>query len=136
MSMIMNLLPLIVLFVLPMLSTLLSGSGLSGPEIRDFKDSRFTKTRMSRPRGIYKYWLDPNQVSEYTEKNFYDLDRQAETRYIQRLQYGCQDEVEQRNRMIQDAQGIFFTDHARVDRARKMKLPSCSKLKEHGLKAD
>lgn len=132
----MNLLPLIVLFVLPMLSTLLSGSGLSGPEIRDFKDSRFTKTRMSRPRGIYKYWLDPNQVSEYTEKNFYDLDRQAETRYIQRLQYGCQDEVEQRNRMIQDAQGIFFTDHARVDRARKMKLPSCSKLKEHGLKAD
>ena len=134
--MIMNLLPLIVLFVLPMLSTLLSGTGISGPEIRDFKDYRFTKQRTSRPRGIHKYWLDPNQVSEYTEKKFHDLDRQVETRYIQNLQYDCRDKKEQRNRMIQEAQGIFFTDHARVDRARKMKLPSCDKLREHGLRAD
>lgn len=119
-----------------MLSSLFAGGGTVGPEIKEFRDSRFSKGRTSRPRGIYKYWLDPNEVAEYTEKRFHELDRQIETRYIHNLQLDCQNELIRQNRIIQDAQGLFFTDHNQIARARKMKMPACSKLKEHGLRTE
>ena len=135
-SLLLNLLPLLIFFLLPVLSSLLASSPSPGPEIRETSMPPFTMPRVSQPRKLYKYYLDPDQVSEYTNKKFHDLDRQVEIRYIRRLQYECQEEKETQRRLIQEAQGFFFQDTDKMNSARNLKMESCQKLDKAGLRRE
>ena len=132
-SLLLNLLPLLVLFILPMLSSLFASSPMPGPEIYETSTPPHTMRRVSRPRGLFTYYVNPNEVPDYKQKNWLDLDAQVEKRYINQLQYECTKEQQLQNRMVQDAQGFFFQDAEKMAQARRMEKKSCNKLRSNGI---
>lgn len=78
------------------------------------------------------YWVDPTEVRDYTSKQWRQLDKVAEGKYVNQLRGECEWEQGQRQRLAQEAQGFFFTDQSKLDRARRMDMPSCRKLESYG----
>ncbi|TKA24740.1 hypothetical protein B0A50_05728 [Salinomyces thailandicus] len=127
-----SLLPILLLFLLPLLSSLFSGSGSSGPSIRLDTASPPHTLQHNSARLNVPYWVNPSEVQDYTSKKWKDLDKVAEGQFIGRLSSECEWEQGQRQRLANDAQGFFFTDMEKLNRARKMRMPSCEALKEKG----
>ena len=125
-----TLLPLLLLFVLPLLSSLFSGSGSvpSGPSYRF--DAAVPPHTMHRttPKLNINYFVSPSEVADYNSRNFGQLDKRVEVEYVTRLRYDCQTEVNTRERMIQEAQGWFFPDVEKMKLARSLELKSCQQL--------
>lgn len=128
-----SLLPLLILFALPLLSTLFSNgfsSAYKGPTMRfDNAVPPHTLARTSTNLNI-PYWVDPAAVTDYTARKWKDLDKVAEGKYVSQLHTDCEWEQNQRMRLANEAHGFFFTDHAMLDRARKMDMPSCRRLSD------
>ncbi|SMQ55865.1 unnamed protein product [Zymoseptoria tritici ST99CH_1A5] len=129
-----GLLPLLLLFILPLLSSLFGGGDSTprGPQMRFDKavpphTLQHTSNRLNVP-----YWVNPTEVQEYSTKKWKELDKVAEGRYVQQLSGECEWEQATRQRLAQEAQGFFFTDQEKLDRARKMPMASCSKLEGLG----
>ena len=127
-------LPLIVLFVLPLLSSLLSsGSAPARPGFKfDTPAPPYTLPRKT-PRLKVDYYLNPKEVDGYTSRDINKLDLEAERSFIRSLQYECEVEIQGRQRMMQEAQGWFFQDVDRMREAREMRLESCQRLQDFGL---
>lgn len=125
-----QLLPLILLFVLPLLSSLFSGSSTTpaGPSYRF--DAAVPPHTMQRttPKLKIDYFLIPGDVDDFSQRKFSQLDRKVEVEYVTKLRYACENEVQTRERMIQDAQGWFFPDVEKMKAARSMDLKSCQRL--------
>ncbi|KAJ9297854.1 hypothetical protein DTO271G3_4075 [Paecilomyces variotii] len=124
-----QLLPLILLFVLPLLSSLFSGSSApSGPTYRF--DAAVPPHTMQRttPKLKVDYFLNPVDVEDYSARKFHQLDQRVEVDYVSKLRYECEAEVQHQERMIQDAQGWFFPDVEKMKAARAMELKSCRRL--------
>ena len=123
-----QLLPLLLLFVLPLLSSFFTGSSSSGPHVR--YDSPVPPNTMHRVTPRYKidYFLNPLEVNEYTSRQFSSLDQRAEVDYVTTLKYQCENEVHRQRHEINEAIGFFFTDEGRVQRARTMPMPGCRRL--------
>lgn len=127
-----NLLPLLVLFVLPLLSSIFSSSTPKGPSIRfDTPEPPYIMQRTT-PRLKVEYFLNPVEVEDYSNRNFKDLDRKAENSYVTNLQYDCQLEMRTRNRMIENAQGWFFQDVEKMRDALNYEMRSCRRLDDWG----
>ncbi|EMC97596.1 hypothetical protein BAUCODRAFT_458981 [Baudoinia panamericana UAMH 10762] len=129
-----SLLPLLLLFVLPLLSSLFSGgaSGPSGPSIRlDAAVPPHTLQHVSNRLNV-PYWVEPNRVQDYTARKWRDLDKVAEGKFIGHLSAECEWEMAERQRLAQEAQGFFWTDQEKLERARRMEMPSCGKLQGYG----
>lgn len=125
-----QLLPLILLFVLPLISSLFSGgsSTPSGPTYRfDAPVSPHVMQRTT-PKLKVNYFLNPTDVEDYTPRKFYQLDQRVEVDYVTKLRYECESEVQTRDRMIHEAQGWFFPDVEKMKEARAMELKSCKRL--------
>ncbi|KAK5138271.1 hypothetical protein LTR08_003332 [Meristemomyces frigidus] len=128
-----SLLPLLLLFLLPLLSSLFSGPTTPpGPSMRFDTPTPphthpHTSTRLNIP-----YYLNPSEIKDFTPKKWKELDKVAEGKYIGQLSTECEWEQGTRQRLAQEAQGFFFTDQAKLDRARRMEMPSCRKLQGHG----
>ncbi|GAB7348146.1 hypothetical protein MBLNU459_g6162t1 [Dothideomycetes sp. NU459] len=129
-----SLLPLLILFILPLLSSFFSGSGTAaaGPSMRfdaavPPHTHHHVSTRLKLP-----YWVDPRDVADYTARKWRDLDKTAETKYVGALSVECEHEQNRRNRIINDATGFFWTDQVRLDEARTMDMKSCRRLNELG----
>lgn len=134
-STIAGLLPLLILFIFPLLTSLFSGSSDTpkGPSIRfDTPEAPHTMHRMT---GRYKvdYYLNPAEVSDFTLRQFNNLDKNAEVSFVQQLRVGCAEEMQLRNRLMDDAQGWFFQDVDKMQRARTMDMKSCNRLQSMGL---
>ncbi|OJJ44697.1 hypothetical protein ASPZODRAFT_134790 [Penicilliopsis zonata CBS 506.65] len=129
-SMVQQLLPLILLFVLPLLSSLFSGS--STPVSPSYRvDTAVPPHTMHRttPKMNINYFVNPSDVKDYSSREFNKLDQRVEVEYVQKLRYECDHEVLVRDRLIQDAQGWFFPDVEKMKEARAMELKSCNRLK-------
>lgn len=126
-----NLLPLLILFVLPLLSSLFSSAMPSGPSIHFQAGPPNTLHRTSHRLKV-DYYLDPKDVADYNAHKLNDLDRKAETQYVSNLQYECQIETRTRNRMVEDAQGWFFPDADKMREARNYDMRSCRRLDSFG----
>ena len=128
-----SLLPLLLLFVLPLLSSIFSGSGSSytGPSVR-FGSSAIPPHTLSHTsaRLNVPYWVNPVEVQEFTPKKWKELDKIAEGKYVGQLSAECEWEQAQRQRLANEAQGFFFTDQHKLDQARRMEMPSCRRLGE------
>ncbi|KAL1981514.1 hypothetical protein VTN96DRAFT_2495 [Rasamsonia emersonii] len=124
-----QLLPLILLFVLPLLSSLFSGSSTpSGPTFRfDGPVSPHTMHRTT-PKLKVDYYINPLDVDDYSARKFNQLDQRVEVEYVNKLRHECESEVQMRDRMIQEAQGWFFPDVEKMKEARAMELKSCRRL--------
>ena len=126
-----NLLPLLILFVLPLLSSLFSSAIPSGPSIHFQPGPPNTLERTSRNIRV-NYYLNPQDIVDYTPRKMNDLDRKAETQYITQLQYECQLETRTKTRMFEEAQGWFFQDPDRMREARSYEMRSCNQLDSIG----
>lgn len=125
-----QLLPLLLLFILPLLSSLFSGSTPSGPQVRfDSPAPPHTMHRVT-PRYKIDYFINPAEVDGWKARQFSSLDKQAEVDYITTLKYQCENEVHRKRQEINDATGFFYTDEDRVRRARNMPMPGCRRLDE------
>ena len=126
-----QLLPLLLLFILPLLSSLFSGeTGTSGPSMRF--DAAVPPMTMHRITPKYKvdYFVNPTEVDGFSGRKFHQLDQRAEVDYITSLQYNCEVERNTKNQMLQDAQGWFSIDEDKVRQARQMQMRNCQRLDE------
>ena len=80
-----------------------------------------------------EYYINPNDVVDYSPRKMKGLDEKAENQYITNLQYECQIETRTRNRMIEDAQGWFFPDENKMREARKYEMRACRRLDTLGV---
>ena len=131
-STVMGLLPLLILFVFPLLNSLFSGSSSTprGPHIQfDNAKPPYTMHRMT-PKLKVDYYVNPTEVADYTPRKFNELDKQAEISLVQTLRYGCTEEQQLRSRLMDDAQGWFFQDGEKMHRARNMDMKNCKRLEE------
>lgn len=128
-----SLLPLLLLFIIPLLSSLFSSSGPSGPSIRLGPKAIPPHTLSHNSARLnVPYWVNPADVVDYTPKKWTALDKVAEGKYVGQLSAECEWERSQQQRLANEAQGFFFTDQTKMDRARRMKLESCQKLSGMG----
>ncbi|KAI4210715.1 MAG: hypothetical protein LQ351_006491 [Letrouitia transgressa] len=118
MSVLTNLLPILILFVLPLLSSIFSSPTPSGPSFRFNSPEPPYVMHRTTPRLKVDYYLNPDEVADYNGRKMSELDRKAENSYITGLQYDCQLEMQTRNRMMEDAQGWFIQDAEKMRQAR------------------
>ena len=132
-----NLLPLLILFVLPVISSLFSSteSGPSRPDVRFDLDPPYTALRRT-PRWSIDYYVNPADVLDYTQNNLYQLDKKVEMDYMRGLQYQCQNERQNQARLVQEAQGWFFQDVDKMNQARSLEMRSCQRLRDLGVQLE
>ena len=126
----MGLLPLVILFILPLLSSLFSGSGsaANGPMMRfDGPVAPHTMHRLTTRLKV-DYYLNPAEVEQYTPHKFSQLDKKAEVSFVQNLRWGCEQELETQQRLFNEAHGWFVQDTEKVNEARNMEMKNCRKL--------
>jgi DnaJ family protein B protein 12 len=131
----MGLLPLIILFILPLLSSLFSGSDSTsaGPFMRfDRAVAPQTQHRLT-PRLKVDYYVNPTDVEHYTPNKFSQLDKKAEIQFINQLNIGCEQELDARQRLVNEAQGWFMQDVDKMQRAKEMEMKSCKRLDSMGV---
>ncbi|KAJ5881835.1 uncharacterized protein N7529_000507 [Penicillium soppii] len=128
-SLLRQLLPLIILFILPLLSSLFSGSSTpSGPTYRfDTPVSPHTLGRTT-PKLNLNYFVNPLDVDNFSARNFRELDNRVEVEHIRTLRNKCDAEAHERERRLQDAQGWIFPDVEKMKKARAMEMPACRQL--------
>ncbi|KAI9754259.1 MAG: ATP-dependent RNA helicase mtr4 [Chaenotheca gracillima] len=126
-----NLLPLLLLFILPLLSSLFSSESASaGPSLRfDSPSPPQTHHRMTSNLKI-NYYVDPKEIVEWNNRKLNQLDQRAEVSYVGKLRGECEIEMDRRQRKIYEAQGWFFQDVDRMREARTMEMRSCRRLDE------
>lgn len=132
-----SLLPLLFLFVLPLLSSIFSGpSTPTGPSfVFEHPRAPNTQERVSHRINLH-YFVDPKDVHDYNLKTWRKLDVQAENQYVHTIEVRCQNEKFQQRKAMEDAQGWFLIDEEAMDRARKMELKNCKKLQKLGVSVD
>lgn len=129
-----SLLPLLLLVLIPLLSSLLDAffAAAPGPSIH-FETPRPPLTfHRESFRHKLDYYVDPSVVASYTSKQWIELDRRAEGEYVSALRYDCEAERERKMTLMREAQGLFWTDHQKMARANALTLKSCARLGELG----
>ncbi|KAI1008031.1 hypothetical protein K3495_g204 [Podosphaera aphanis] len=130
----MGLLPLLMVLLLPFLSSLLGSGSASAAEPSMRFDSAAPPHTLHRHtnRLNVDYFINPHDVQSYTPSQFHALDRRAEINYINRLNLECQQEDLARQNMINQAHGWFFPDTEKMKKAQQMPRPACRKLESLG----
>lgn len=127
------LLPLLLLFVLPLLSSLFSsGPAPQGPAFR-FDAAQPPETF---PRTSYRfkvpYWVNPEEVEGFNNRKWRELDKKAEIQFVHDLNMGCEHEKQEQQRLMNEAQGWFLVDEEKMAEARRLEKKNCGRLNEMG----
>ncbi|KLJ08489.1 DnaJ like subfamily B member 12 [Blastomyces silverae] len=120
--------PILLIFLLPLLTSLFSGSTSSGPSLRYDRAVPPHTMHRTTPKLKLDYFINPAEVEDYSARKFYQLDQKVEVDYVSNLRYDCEREIQTRDQMIQDAQGWFFPDVEKLKEARSLELRSCKRL--------
>lgn len=138
---IIQMMPLLLLFLLPVLMSLWSdwfGAGAGGfnsgiPDVRFEPVSPFTHLRTT-PRHDIRYYVNQKDLDAkgLSDNQLREMDRRVEAKYIAALQQECRREAIRREEEMEAARGWFFEDRERMDRARNMRMQACGKLRELG----
>ncbi|KAK9464454.1 DnaJ domain-containing protein [Lipomyces arxii] len=133
--MLIQLLPLILLFLVPILSSLFdSGSSSENTKARfEFTPSPPYTAERYTPKYHVPFYVNPKDIADLTDRRLSLLDQRAENTYVRMLQNKCDLEFEIRQRKLDDSQGWFFVNQEKYDAAKSMKLESCDRLKTMGL---
>lgn len=136
-------LPLIIIMVSILINSFGSGSTADGyRNVREFHGSvpRYVFQPVDgmdieriTPKLEMKYYVSENTIKDFEgrknpEKELAGLDKFVENKYLETLNYGCIREKNIKREMQESAQGIFFTDWDKLERADKMEMPNCDKL--------
>lgn len=130
-STILGLLPIIVLFIFPLLSSLFSGltspSSSTPSMVFDAPHGVYTYERTMPNYGI-SYYLNPEDVKTYNDYKLRSLDQKAEVLIVQELRYACEGQIRKRDELKQAAQGWFRQDEKKMELANNFQMPACRRL--------
>ncbi|KAF2471603.1 DnaJ-domain-containing protein [Lindgomyces ingoldianus] len=129
-----SLLPLLFLFILPLLSSVFSGNTSSPAASIVFEGPKPPATyHRTSLRLKIPYWVNPIDVEDYSAKKWRRLDEMAETKYVHSLTVQCEYEHQQQARLMQQARGWLSDDEDKLRAARQMEKKNCKRLKELGV---
>lgn len=131
----MGLLPIIFLFLFPLLSSIFSGgsSAPAGPRmVFDAPEFPFTHERVT-PKLNVKYYVNPTEVKTYTKSMLSRLDNTAEVGLVRHLRVECEAEMMHKQRLYDEAQGWFRQDPDKMDIAKRFETSSCQRLDKLGV---
>lgn len=131
----MGLLPIIFLFLFPLLSSIFSGgsSTPSGPRmVFDAPEFPYTHERVT-PKLNVKYYVNPTEVKLYSKSQLSRLDNTAEVGLVRHLRVECESEMLHKQRLYDEAQGWFTQDPGKMDIAKRYEVPSCQRLDRLGV---
>ena len=129
-SMLTNFLPLLILCVLPLLSSLFSG--ISTPSGPSFKFNAIPPYTMQRKSHNYKveYFINPSELGDFSKSKLDQLESRVEAIYVQQIRQACHEEIQIQNQMVHEAQGWFFPDMHKMQAARDFRMPNCERCKQ------
>lgn len=132
-----NLLPLLILFIIPLLTSLFSSSdsSYSAPKVPVFSmDTPMPPlTQLETTKRLkVPYYVNPIDVADLSQRKWRDLETAVERRMLYTLDVECDNERRQQERMMQDAQGWFMIDHEKYAAARNLPMSSCKRLNKYG----
>lgn len=128
-STLVGLLPILLLFIFPIISSLFADSGPKLPTIIvDNPEPPYTMQRMM-PQTSTRYFLDPKEVAGWTTQKLNQLDKQAEVQFVQNLGNKCEQERATRAKLEDEAQGWFKPDPAKMAIAQSYPMPACQRLR-------
>lgn len=134
-STLMGLLPIIFLFLFPLLSSIFSGTGStpSGPRmVFDAPEFPYTHERIT-PKLNVKYYVNPTDVKSYTKTQLSRLDNTAEIGLVRHLRAECENEMIHKQRLYDHAQGWFTQDPDKMEIANRFETTSCRRLDSLGV---
>lgn len=111
---------------------LLLFKGQDVPEYSFHKTSTHTLERVTPNHKVPFYVEKLFPVSKSAHK-LAQFDRKVEHIYVLQRRDQCSREQLRRRELMEDARGWFFTDEARLERARNMPMPNCERLAQMGL---
>jgi DnaJ homolog subfamily B member 12 len=129
-----GLLPIIILFIFPLLSSLFSGSSqpTSPRMVFEHPEPPYTMQRTT-PNLRVNYFVNPQDVAQMTKFKLGQLDRTAEVNLVRGLRMECANEENHRQALFDAAQGWFYEDPEKMDAARNYAMPSCKRLDDLGV---
>lgn len=129
-----GLLPIIFLFLFPLLSSLFSGgSAPAGPRmVFDAPEFPYTHERVT-PKLNVKYYVNPQDVKSYSKSQMVRLDNSAEIGLVRHLRSECENEMMHKQRLYDAAQGWFTQDPDKMDVAKRFETLSCRRLDNLGV---
>ncbi|KAK0704884.1 DnaJ domain-containing protein [Lasiosphaeris hirsuta] len=131
-STIMGLLPILLLFIFPLLSSMFSGgtSQSSTPSmVFDHPHPPLYTLERTMPTFGSKYYLNPQEVQSFTQSKLHTLDKKAEVILIQQLRLKCEDEIAHRDKLREAAQGWFYQNPEKMEVANSFDMPACRRMK-------
>jgi DnaJ homolog subfamily B member 12 len=129
-SIIASLLPILLLFLWPLLSSIFSGSGTVGPAFTlDKATPPYTKALKTRDLKI-PYWVNPSDYRDLSRGQKDKLERRVEVKLVSDLNFNCEQEQRERDRLFIEAQGWWSVDERKMEKARKHKMPACDRLQQ------
>ncbi|KAK6062489.1 DnaJ domain-containing protein [Seiridium cupressi] len=130
-----SLLPIIFLFLFPLLSSIFSGSD-SQPAMPSVVFDReippLTLHRQTQKLNV-NYYLNPRDVAGWSDYNLKQLDREADSTFIRTFRVKCENEMRTKQNLHEQANGWFFQDPEKMQIARDYETPSCDRLKSLGI---
>ncbi|KAL7907081.1 DUF1977 domain-containing protein [Trichoderma velutinum] len=130
-----GLLPILLFFVIPLVTSLFSG-GSSTPAtprmVFDDPKAPFTEGRTT-PNLNVKYFVIPSDVASYSKSKLTQLDRTAEINLVRQLRYECENEVMHKRQLRENAMGWFYQDPEKMATADAYKMPACDRLETFGV---
>lgn len=100
-----------------------------------FKETRNYNIQRSTPKYHLNYYINEKTLKDFEgrenfDKEIQNLDKFVEINYINKVKTDCQIEKSKQQRIIDNAQGVFFNDYNAIKRAENMELPNCKKLED------
>ncbi|KAI2610414.1 DUF1977-domain-containing protein [Hypoxylon sp. NC1633] len=130
-----GLLPILLLFVFPLLSSIFSG-GEPQPAVPSmvFEEAvpPLTHHRTTPKLGL-DYFVDPAEVEGWNDYKFRQLDKEAEVGFVRALRRHCDAEMRTKRDLIDKAQGWFFPDPDKMKIADQFEMMSCKRMDALGL---
>ncbi|CAK7203269.1 Chaperone protein dnaJ [Sporothrix eucalyptigena] len=136
-STLIGLLPVLILFILPLLSSIFSGDGTSSqpamPQmVFDAPEPPWTLGR--RTKSNVKYFVDPKdkafQPFKENPQKLAQLDNFADVTLVRTLRAQCEREMQHRQRLVDEAQGWIFQDADKMEIANTYEMKSCKRLEK------
>ena len=129
---IVGLLPIILLVLWPLLSSIFSGLAPSTPSAPSMSFDQphpplYTMERVM-PNYKAKYYVNPADVESYSASKMASLDKKAEVLLVKQLRIKCEEEMAHKQRLRNEAQGWFFPDPAKMEVANDFEMEGCRRL--------
>lgn len=130
-----SLLPILFLFLFPLLTSIFSGgeSQPAMPSVNFDKAAPPMTAHRTTQRFRVNYYVNPHDIAGWTDYKLKQLDTEAEGTFVRIFRNKCEMEMRTKEHLRDQAQGWFFQDPEKMQVARDYEMPSCKRLNQLGI---